>query len=207
MAGTLPRLLDSVVGGGTPERRCLRARTYGSNAAAVPGPKLPTTIKAGYLNCKIRLYIPNPLRCFKCQRFGHSQTSCCGQLTCSRCASTDENITKEKCPPLNLLQPLPQTDTSISTPVISTLSSTQAHLLPATSSTAATVSDPQPPTPSLINALFTTNNMFTPLKLSPTMSASSSNSSNQNPSDSTITQNSKEKKLGIEKGKRNCLKQ
>ncbi|GFW22363.1 histone-lysine N-methyltransferase ASH1L [Trichonephila clavipes] len=48
---------------------------------------LPTSIKAGYLNCKIRPYILNPLRCFKCQRFGHSQTSCHGQLTCSRCAS------------------------------------------------------------------------------------------------------------------------
>ncbi|GFV67966.1 putative RNA-directed DNA polymerase from transposon BS [Trichonephila clavipes] len=31
-------------------------------------PKLPTTVKGGYLNCKIRAYIPNPLRCFKCQR-------------------------------------------------------------------------------------------------------------------------------------------
>ncbi|GFV95731.1 uncharacterized protein TNCV_1727811 [Trichonephila clavipes] len=50
-------------------------------------PKLPTTIKAGYLNCKIRSYISNPLRCFKCQRFRSSQTSCRGQLTCSRCAS------------------------------------------------------------------------------------------------------------------------
>ncbi|GFW81562.1 uncharacterized protein TNCV_2882391 [Trichonephila clavipes] len=50
-------------------------------------PILPTNIKAGYLNCRIRPYIPNPLRCFKCQRFGHSQTSCRGQLTCSRCAS------------------------------------------------------------------------------------------------------------------------
>ncbi|GFW40970.1 uncharacterized protein TNCV_4370181 [Trichonephila clavipes] len=50
-------------------------------------PTLPHTIKAGYLNCKIRPYVPNPLRCFKCQRFGHSQTSCHSQLTCSRCAS------------------------------------------------------------------------------------------------------------------------
>ncbi|GFW87095.1 uncharacterized protein TNCV_5124491 [Trichonephila clavipes] len=50
-------------------------------------PKLPTTVKAGYLKCKIHPYIPNPLRCFKCQRFGHSQTACRGQLTCSRCAS------------------------------------------------------------------------------------------------------------------------
>ncbi|GFU18579.1 putative RNA-directed DNA polymerase from transposon X-element [Trichonephila clavipes] len=72
-------------------------------------PILPTNIKAGYLNCRIRPYIPNPLRCFKCQRFGHSQTSCRGQLTCSRCASvghasTDCNL-KPKC--VNCLQPYP----------------------------------------------------------------------------------------------------
>ncbi|GFW63665.1 uncharacterized protein TNCV_4329531 [Trichonephila clavipes] len=58
-----------------------------TDAEILDGPKLPSTIKAGYLNCKIRSYIPNPLRCFKCQRFGHSQTACRGQLTCSRCAS------------------------------------------------------------------------------------------------------------------------
>ncbi|GFT52198.1 putative RNA-directed DNA polymerase from transposon BS [Trichonephila clavipes] len=70
-------------------------------------PKLPSTIKAGYLNCKIRLYIPNPLRCFKCQSFGHSQTSCRGQLTFSRCASVGHfsmHCTLEsKC--INCLQP------------------------------------------------------------------------------------------------------
>ncbi|GFU15218.1 putative RNA-directed DNA polymerase from transposon BS [Trichonephila clavipes] len=56
-------------------------------------PKLPPAIKAGYLNCKIRPYIPSPLRCFKCRRFGHSQTSCSGQLTCSRCASVGNAYT------------------------------------------------------------------------------------------------------------------
>ncbi|GFS55719.1 RNA-directed DNA polymerase from mobile element jockey [Trichonephila clavipes] len=69
-------------------------------------PKLPSTIKAGYLNCRIRLYIPNPLRCFKCQRFGHSQTSCRGQQTCSRCASAGHSSTdcilEPKC--INCLQ-------------------------------------------------------------------------------------------------------
>ncbi|GFV55966.1 uncharacterized protein TNCV_249621 [Trichonephila clavipes] len=55
--------------------------------------KLPATIKAGYLNCKIRPYIPNPLGCFQCQRFRNSQTSCRGQLTCSRCASAEHSST------------------------------------------------------------------------------------------------------------------
>ncbi|GFU05663.1 putative RNA-directed DNA polymerase from transposon X-element [Trichonephila clavipes] len=69
-------------------------------------PKLPSNIKTGYLNCKVRPYIPNPLRCFKCQRFGHSQTSCRGQLTCSRCASVGHASTdcslERKC--INCLQ-------------------------------------------------------------------------------------------------------
>ncbi|GFW08268.1 uncharacterized protein TNCV_1655831 [Trichonephila clavipes] len=72
-------------------------------------PILLTNIKAGYLNCRIRPYIPNPLRCFKCQRFGHSQTSCRGQLTCSRCVSVGHASTdcspEPKC--VNCLQPHP----------------------------------------------------------------------------------------------------
>ncbi|GBN43363.1 hypothetical protein AVEN_80825-1 [Araneus ventricosus] len=63
--------------------------------------KLPENIKAGYMRLSVRTYIPNPLRCFKCQRFGHSKTSCRGTLTCARCAeigheSTDCTRT-EKC--------------------------------------------------------------------------------------------------------------
>ncbi|GFS88738.1 uncharacterized protein TNCV_4816391 [Trichonephila clavipes] len=69
--------------------------------------KLPSNIKAGYLNCKLRPYIPNPLRCFKCQRFGHSQNSCRGQLTCSRCAAVGHSSTdctlEPKC--INCSQP------------------------------------------------------------------------------------------------------
>ncbi|GFW11650.1 uncharacterized protein TNCV_42851 [Trichonephila clavipes] len=192
-----------------------------------------------------------------CHRFGHSQTSCRGQLTCSRCVSvghassdyslelkfincsqphstdskicskwktenqiqeiktnknisylgaqklivpqlsqtyaqaakpsttnnstqTDENITKIKCPPLNLLRPLfslPKSNTSISTPAFSTSSSsTQAQLLPSTSSIAAIVSEPQPPILVSNAVLSTINNIFTPIESSPIVSASSSNS-------------------------------
>ncbi|GFX42692.1 CCHC-type domain-containing protein [Trichonephila clavipes] len=49
-------------------------------------PDLPQTVKMAYIRCPVRPYIPNPLRCFQCQRFGHSKTVCRGQPTCSRCA-------------------------------------------------------------------------------------------------------------------------
>ncbi|GBM70064.1 hypothetical protein AVEN_124121-1 [Araneus ventricosus] len=55
--------------------------------------KLPEHIKAGYMRLSVRAYIPNPLSCFKCQRFGHSKTSCRGILTCARCAEVGHEST------------------------------------------------------------------------------------------------------------------
>ncbi|GFT26356.1 uncharacterized protein TNCV_264011 [Trichonephila clavipes] len=211
--------------------------SFASQAARYP--TLPQTIKAGYLNCKIRPYIPNPLRCFKCQRFGHSQTACRGQLTCSRCASvghassdctleqkcvncsqphsadsklcpkwkiekeiqtiktnrnisyiearkfitpqpsqtyaqvaksitvnnssqTDETITKIVCPPLKLLQPLITISKPIMSPsipeVIKSSTSTQAELVPSTSSVTVASPSQSPPPNSVIDTAPTTSN-------------------------------------------------
>src|SRR5277367_4353784 len=64
--------------------------------------KVPASIKVAYLNCPVRPYIPNPLRCFKCQKYGHSQPSCKGSLVCARCSGKghDSKDCKEpfKCP-------------------------------------------------------------------------------------------------------------
>ncbi|GBM04979.1 putative RNA-directed DNA polymerase from transposon X-element [Araneus ventricosus] len=47
--------------------------------------KLPSNTTAGYIRSPVKPYIPNPLCCFNCQRFGHSKVACRGQLTCSNC--------------------------------------------------------------------------------------------------------------------------
>ncbi|GBN45477.1 hypothetical protein AVEN_100347-1 [Araneus ventricosus] len=64
-------------------------------------PKLPESIRAGYIKLPVKPFIPNPLRCFKCQRFGHSQSTCRGTLTCARCAVAGHESTgctsDEKC--------------------------------------------------------------------------------------------------------------
>ncbi|XP_041374774.1 uncharacterized protein LOC121387651 [Gigantopelta aegis] len=54
-------------------------------------PTLPQYVKAGYLNIPVEPFIPNPLRCFKCQRFGHGQNTCRGKLTCARCGLFDHD--------------------------------------------------------------------------------------------------------------------
>ena len=53
------------------------------------GSDLPPVVVVGYVRVKVRAYIPNPMRCFRCQRFGHTRTHCNGRPTCSKCASTD----------------------------------------------------------------------------------------------------------------------
>ena len=52
-------------------------------------PTLPNSVKAGYLHIHIVPYIPNHLRCFKCNNFGHGQNTCCNRLTCARCGQLD----------------------------------------------------------------------------------------------------------------------
>ncbi|XP_077516582.1 uncharacterized protein LOC144126926 [Amblyomma americanum] len=47
---------------------------------------LPDSVEIGYIKLQLRQYIPNPRRCFKCQRYGHSSQSCRGQLTCAKCS-------------------------------------------------------------------------------------------------------------------------
>lgn len=49
--------------------------------------KPPEFIYVGHLRVAVSLYIPNPLRCFKCQKYGHGKTTCKGQVVCSRCGS------------------------------------------------------------------------------------------------------------------------
>ena len=46
---------------------------------------LPSAIKVGYMNVKVNPYIPNPLRCYKCQDYGHGSDKCTHKERCSRC--------------------------------------------------------------------------------------------------------------------------
>ena len=49
----------------------------------------PSSIKAGYCNLRVELYVPNPLRCYKCQKFGHGSRACRGLMACVNCSEND----------------------------------------------------------------------------------------------------------------------
>ena len=54
-------------------------------------PSLPTGIDAAYLYVRVDPYIPNPLRCFKCQRFGHHKNNCKRKAACAKCGSGEHD--------------------------------------------------------------------------------------------------------------------
>ena len=57
--------------------------------------QLPEKVKIGYQIFKVEPYIPSPLRCFKCQKFGHHSNNCKRQAICARCGSADHFNDKE----------------------------------------------------------------------------------------------------------------
>ena len=60
-------------------------------------PTTPKEIKIGYINEKIETYIPNPLQCYECQKFGHHVSVCNGHTICGKCGEQEPNHTTIKC--------------------------------------------------------------------------------------------------------------
>ncbi|XP_071118321.1 uncharacterized protein [Haliotis cracherodii] len=53
--------------------------------------KIPPSIKAGYFNIGVEVYVPNPLRCYKCQHFGHGAKTYTFSTICARCSGSHES--------------------------------------------------------------------------------------------------------------------
>ena len=49
-------------------------------------------INIGYLKKETRPYIPNPQRCFQCQKFGHTKNSCNCKSVCAGCGEEGHNL-------------------------------------------------------------------------------------------------------------------
>ena len=53
-------------------------------------PKIPESLKVCYLNIPVSQFVPNPLRCYRCQKFGHVTSKCKHSETCARCSETGQ---------------------------------------------------------------------------------------------------------------------
>ena len=60
-------------------------------AMTIKGQNIPEKINIGYLKKKTP-YIPNPQRCFQCQKFGHTKNSCERKAVCAGCGEEGHNV-------------------------------------------------------------------------------------------------------------------
>lgn len=51
---------------------------------------VPNKVFLGFMSYPVRVYVPKPLRCFKCQRYGHTAKVCKEQRRCARCGGDHE---------------------------------------------------------------------------------------------------------------------
>ena len=58
--------------------------------------KLPSEIKIGYIKTNVKLYIPNPRRCFNCQSYGHGKTTCTHDTVCVTCGQKGHEYGSDK---------------------------------------------------------------------------------------------------------------
>ena len=60
-------------------------------------PSIPKEIRIGYTIERVEQYIPAPLQCFKCQKFGHHKEICRGYQVCGKCGECDPDQMEHEC--------------------------------------------------------------------------------------------------------------
>ena len=54
------------------------------------GTQLPSHVFFGYLRFSVKLFIPNPIRCYQCQRYGHIAKNCHSVIRCGKCGQNHD---------------------------------------------------------------------------------------------------------------------
>ena len=65
---------------------------YSLYVLTIKGQTIPKRINSGYLKKETWPYIPNPQRCFQCQKFGHTKNSCKGKAVCAGSGEEGHNL-------------------------------------------------------------------------------------------------------------------
>ena len=64
----------------------------------ISSPNIPTQIEIGFLIRNTKVYIPNPQRCFNCQKYGHNKRYCKNAAKCRQAGHDDHECENEaKC--------------------------------------------------------------------------------------------------------------
>lgn len=54
---------------------------------------IPSHVKVGYVRHPVRLYVPRPVQCHKCNKIGHVSAVCRNEISCRRCGGSHQHDT------------------------------------------------------------------------------------------------------------------
>ena len=102
---TEKEMKEQIKGGQVIEVKRFKVSGGGNPSAPVlitfAGDNLPIRVFLGCLSFQVRKYERPPIRCYKCQRFGHFAASCRGNQRCTKCGGEHDvlkcEVTKPKC--------------------------------------------------------------------------------------------------------------
>ncbi len=92
----MEELKKNLDGGKVIDAVCLQMKREGRRVDSLSvrlkfeGKELPDRIKMGFISYPIREYIAPPLRCYNCQRYGHTASVCKAKIRCARCGGEHE---------------------------------------------------------------------------------------------------------------------
>ena len=90
-------IVDGLAESGVVEARRVRRKEGGTfvdtNTVILTfdGTDLPSDVVVGYAKVQIRAYVPNPMRCFSCQQYGHTAKFCKRRRVCEKCGSAEHD--------------------------------------------------------------------------------------------------------------------
>ena len=100
-------IVDQAIGEDGDERVVEEAKRFKKEGTAVlltfrkEVTTLPTRVYLGYMSFRVKEYSRPPMRCYKCQRYGHAAAACRGDRRCGKCGGNHEfaecSATEAKC--------------------------------------------------------------------------------------------------------------
>ena len=82
---------------GVTEVRQIGSKETGIYVLTFDMPTPPQHVKCAYIRLPVEENIPNPMRCFKCQKYGHTMNKCNSQALCGRCGTSSHRCSHRPC--------------------------------------------------------------------------------------------------------------
>ena len=97
MGTPVEEIAEELSESGVTDVRQIGSKETGIYVLSFDMPTPPQHVKCAYVRLPVEEYTPNPMRCFKCQKYGHTTNKCNSQVACGRCGTNEQDHSTREC--------------------------------------------------------------------------------------------------------------